>query len=126
MRVFHFLYGGKPYFIEMSVVNMNQKDRLLSMIDQIDKTVHSPARLMILSYLSTVESCDLVFLMNQTGLTWGNLSSHMTKLEGEGYIVVQREIIERKPKSIIQITERGRQALLTYRKFIQEWLKLTT
>ncbi len=105
---------------------MSQKDRLLSMIDQIDKTVHSPARLMILSYLSTIESCDLVFLMNQTGLTWGNLSSHMTKLEEEGYIVVQREIIERKPKSIIQITERGRQALLSYRKFIQEWLKLTT
>ncbi len=125
MPLFHYVFGGRLSITEMSVNDMKHKDDLLNMIDQIDKTVHSPARLIILSYLSTVDSCDLVFLMNQTGLTWGNLSSHMAKLEEEGYIFIQREIIQKKPRSMIAITEQGKNALLTYRKFIQEWLRLT-
>ena len=59
---------------------------------QIDRVVHEPARLKILAYLSVVKSADFVFLLSRTGLTYGNLSSHMSKLEDAGYIEVEKEI----------------------------------
>ena len=49
--------------------------------EDINKLIHSPARLMILAYLYVVDSADYVFLIHQTGLTWGNLATHLSKLE---------------------------------------------
>jgi len=57
----------------------------LSEIINIDRLVHSPARLSILTYLSVVEEGDAVYLLNQTGLTWGNLSANVTRLQEAGY-----------------------------------------
>jgi len=48
---------------------------------ELDKTIHEPARLQIMTQLYVVEEADFLFLMRKTGLTWGNLSSHMSKLE---------------------------------------------
>jgi DNA-binding MarR family transcriptional regulator len=50
----------------------------LSRLLSIDKVIHEPARFMILAYLSAVESADFIFLLNQTGLTQGNLSLSIT------------------------------------------------
>ena len=55
----------------------------------IDKIIHEPARLMLMAYLYVIESADFLFLERQTGLTRGNLSSHMAKLEDAGYVDVQ-------------------------------------
>ena len=55
----------------------------------IDRVIHEPARLMILAYLYVVESADFLFLMRQTGLTGGNLSSHLSKLEAAGYVDIK-------------------------------------
>ncbi len=52
----------------------------------IDRLVHEPARLAVMAVLYVLESADFTFLMNQTGLTWGNLSAHLSKLEEGGYI----------------------------------------
>ena len=60
-------------------------DKDLQPIADLDRTVHSPARLMILAYLAVVDSADFIFLMNQVGLTRGNLSSHLKTLEEAGY-----------------------------------------
>ena len=57
----------------------------LQPLAEIDRVIHEPARLLILAYLSVVESADFLFLMNQTALTRGNLSSHLSKLEAAGY-----------------------------------------
>ena len=57
-------------------------------VDEVDKVIHESARLIIMSYLYLVESADFLFIMKQTGLTFGNLSSHMKKLEEAGYIEV--------------------------------------
>jgi len=51
----------------------------------INLLIHAPARLTILSILYVIESADMVFLLRQTGLTWGNLSTHLSKLEEAGY-----------------------------------------
>jgi DNA-binding transcriptional ArsR family regulator len=57
---------------------------------ELDRLVHEPARLAVMALLYVVESADLTFLMNQTGLTWGNLSAHMSKLEEAGYLQVEK------------------------------------
>ena len=81
----------------------------------IDRMIHEPARLLITAHLYVIESADYVFLMQNTGLTWGNLSSHLSKLEGAGYVEITKEFIERKPHTMVQLTESGRVAFDTYR-----------
>jgi DNA-binding MarR family transcriptional regulator len=99
----------------------------LDPIAGLDRAVHSPARLMILAYLAAVDSVDFTFLMNQTGLTRGNLSSHLSTLEEAGYISIQKEFVDRIPHTLISLTERGREAIHTYRdqmrKVIDDLLK---
>jgi DNA-binding MarR family transcriptional regulator len=82
----------------------------------IDRIVHEPARLLILAYLSFLDSADFIFLMNQTGLTRGNLSSHLVKLESPGYIEVKKEFVGRVPRTLLRITKKGKSALLEYKK----------
>ena len=58
--------------------------------------------------------------MNQTGLTRGNLSSHLSKLEEAGYISVQKEFVERIPRTLIRLTGDGREAIETYRENMRQ------
>jgi DNA-binding MarR family transcriptional regulator len=88
----------------------------LQPLTDIDRIVHEPARLMILAILYVVESADFVFLLNQTGLTRGNLSSHMTKLEAAGYIEVKKEFVDRIPRTLLRLTDQGRAAFQAYRE----------
>jgi DNA-binding MarR family transcriptional regulator len=83
---------------------------------ELDRIVHEPARLKILAYLSAVKSADFVFLLSRTGLTYGNLSSHMSKLEGAGYIEVEKEIKDKRPHTMLSLTDKGRTAFEDYRK----------
>jgi len=86
----------------------------LQPLADIDRTIHEPARLMILALLYVVESGDFTFLMRQTGLTWGNLSSHMSKLEAAGYIEVEKEFVDKKPRTMLRLTDEGRAAFQEY------------
>jgi len=88
----------------------------------IDQVIHAPARLMVLTYLYVVESADYVFLMRLTGLTWGNLSTHLTKLDEAGYITMTKEFIGKKPHTTIRLTEQGRVAFREYKKSLQQVL----
>ena len=81
---------------------------------EIDKLIHEPARLMILATLLVVESADFLFVERQTGLTRGNLSSHMGKLEAAGYIKIKKEFVDKIPRTLLRITDEGRAALLDY------------
>ncbi|UCC51501.1 MAG: transcriptional regulator [Anaerolineaceae bacterium] len=103
----------------MSLDGEISKDRLQPIAD-IDRTIHAPARLSILAFLSVVESADFTFLMNQTGLTRGNLSSHLQKLEEAGYISVEKEFVERIPRTLIRLTEDGRSAIEIYRDTMRQ------
>ncbi len=88
----------------------------------IDRLVHEPARLTILAHLYVVESADFLFLMRQTGLTWGNLSSHLSKLENAGYIEIDKTFKGKKPNTMLRITDKGRNAFTNYRKNIKQTL----
>ena len=81
----------------------------------VDRLIHEPARLAIMTNLYVVESANATYLLQQTGLTWGNLGSHLAKLEDAGYVDVEKGYNARKPETTISLTERGRMALVGYR-----------
>ncbi len=96
----------------------------LQPIADIDRLVHEPARLMILAVLHIVESADFLFLLHQTGLTRGNLTTHMSKLEAAGYIDIKKEFVDKIPRTLLCLTDRGREAFQTYRQGMIQVLDL--
>jgi DNA-binding MarR family transcriptional regulator len=98
----------------------SQSDPELQPLIDIDPIIHAPARLMVLTYLYVVESVDYVFLMRMTGLTWGNLSTHLARLEEAGYVVIEKEFRAKKPHSMIRLTDRGRDAYRAYKAGMQQ------
>lgn len=91
-------------------------------LTDIDRVVHEPARFLILAYLFVVECADFLFLMNQTGLTRGNLSSHLTKLEAAGYVEINKEFVKKIPRTMLQMTKEGRRAFERYRQTMKQLL----
>ena len=94
---------------------MSESQDKLPEVKEIDKLIHEPVRLLLLAHLFVVESADFIYLMNQLGLTFGNLSSHMSKLEEAGYISVEKEFVEKKPVTRLSLTDEGRAAFTDYR-----------
>jgi DNA-binding MarR family transcriptional regulator len=82
----------------------------------LDRLIHQPARLKILAFLSLVESADFTFLAGRIGLTMGNLSAHISKLEEAGYAAVRKEFVDNRPRTMISITEHGKNAFIEYRE----------
>ena len=70
---------------------------------------------MIMSYLYVADTVDAAFLVRQTGLTWGNLSAHLSRLEAAGYIEIKKEFIGKKPHTMISIAGGGKIAFEAYR-----------
>jgi DNA-binding MarR family transcriptional regulator len=95
----------------------------LQPLAELDRVVHEPARLMILACLAAVESADFLFVANQTGLTRGNLSSHMCRLEESGYVEVKKEFVDRIPRTLLGITRKGRDAFRAYKRNMTQVLK---
>ena len=83
---------------------------------EIDRLIHEPARLVLVSNLYVVEEADFTYLSRRTGLTAGNISSHMTKLETGGYVKVTKTFAANRPRTIYQLTRKGRTALEQYRQ----------
>jgi len=77
----------------------------------LDRLVHDPARLSILTALASCQSADFTFLQRLTQLTGGNLSSHLIKLEEAGLVEMEKTFKDRRPNTRISITVRGRQAV---------------
>ena len=92
---------------------------LPSVVD-IDRVIHEPARLTIIAHLFVLKQTDFLFLKQQTGLTWGNLSSHLTRLEAAGYVKIEKIFVERKPHTIAHLTKEGRAAFQKYRKSMKQ------
>jgi DNA-binding MarR family transcriptional regulator len=89
-------------------------------IQDIDRLIHEPSRLMIMANLFVVQSADFLFLQNQTGMTSGNLSAHLSKLEDAGYVEVTKEFVDRKPHTALALTKKGREAFKEYRKRMKQ------
>jgi DNA-binding MarR family transcriptional regulator len=74
----------------------------------LDRLIHEPARLAIMTVLSSVKTADFVFLQRTTGLTKGNLSSHLTKLEEAGLVKIEKRFVKKRPNTNVALTPDGK------------------
>jgi DNA-binding MarR family transcriptional regulator len=88
----------------------------------IDRVIHEHARFRIMAQLYVIESADFLFLMRQTGLTHGNLSAHLRRLEDTGYIEIEKEFVGKKPHTMLHLTSKGRKAFDDYREKMKQML----
>ena len=89
---------------------------------QINRVIHEPARLMIMRTLYVIEEGDMVFLKEQTRLSWGNLSVQIRRLRDAEYVEIQKEFVENKPHTVVRLTREGRDAFENYRKRLKNIL----
>lgn len=94
-------------------------DELHSLVD-FDRLVHEPARLVILTILNVVDKADFLYLLRETGLTRGNLSSHLSKLEEAEYIQIEKTYKGKVPQTFVSITAQGRTAFVAYRQKLND------
>jgi DNA-binding transcriptional ArsR family regulator len=87
---------------------------------ELDKLIHEPARLSILTALSSCGEADFTFLRRLTGLTKGNLSSHLARLEEAGLVEVEKQFDDKTPVTTAQLSEEGRRTIATYWDELQE------
>ncbi len=91
-------------------------------IPEIDVRIHEPARLRVLALLSTVDEADFMYVLRQTGLSKGNLSVQMSRLEEYGFVQVVRTLDGRRPRTTYLLSTEGRRALREYRRTLQTLL----
>jgi len=94
-------------------------------LTELDRLIHEPARLLIVTILSTVESADFLFLQRETGLTKGNLSAHLSKLEDAGYVDIEKTFKGKLPLTVCKLSEAGRGAFDQYRRQMQDFIEKT-
>jgi len=80
----------------------------------LDKLLHEPARLAVVSALSACEAADFVFLQRITGLSKGNLSTHLSRLEAGGIVEIRKEFVGKIPRTVVSLTSGGRQGIADY------------
>jgi len=92
---------------------MNEQLRAIS---KLDRVIHEPGRLMIVALLAGVKECDFLFLLNETKMNKGNLSSHLARLEEAGYVEIEKTYRGKVPMTLLRLTRKGRTAFDEYRK----------
>ena len=85
----------------------------------VNRLIHEPARLVIMTILYSAKKADFLFLERETGLTRGNLSSHLTRLEEAGYLKIEKTFIGKTPSTLCHLEKSGRKAFDEYRNQIR-------
>jgi DNA-binding MarR family transcriptional regulator len=98
---------------------MNEQARSISMLDRV---IHEPGRLMIVAMLSGIEEADFLYLLHETEMNKGTLSSHLARLEEAGYVEITKTYRGKVPQTILKLTRAGRKAFRQYRETVQEAL----
>lgn len=101
-------------------------DETLRSVTDLDRLIHEPARLLIVTILSAAASADFLFLQRETGLTRGNLSAHLSKLEEAGYVKIEKTFKGKLPLTVCKLTATGQKALKQYRQQLQEFIQKTS
>ena len=95
----------------------------LNDISSLDRMIHEPARLAIMSILYAADEADFLFILHETGLTKGNLSTHLSRLEKAEYIEIEKGYVGKLPQTLCRMTEAGRKAFEDYRRQLGDFLK---
>jgi DNA-binding transcriptional ArsR family regulator len=91
----------------------------------LDRIIHEPARLLIVALLAGVKEADFLWIQRESGLTKGNLSSHLSKLEEAGYVEIEKTYKGKVPLTLLRLTRQGRAAFDSYRKSMNGLLART-
>ena len=94
-------------------------------LSTLDRLIHEPARLAILSALAACRRADFLFLQSVTGLTKGNLSNHLTKLDRTGLVRIEKTFKGRVPITYIHSTAQGRRGIERHWRRLEELRKAT-
>ncbi|HSF82702.1 MAG TPA: transcriptional regulator [Anaerolineales bacterium] len=94
-------------------------------LSEVDRLIHEPSRLVIVTILYSLESADFLYLQRETGLTRGNLSSHLAKLEAAGYIEIEKTYRGKIPLTLCRLARPGRQAFEAYHQQLREFVEQT-
>lgn len=92
-------------------------------ITNLDRLVHEPARLAILTALDACRYADFMYLQSLTGLAKGNLSQHLAKLEAAGLISLERTFARKMPKTVARLTTIGRSAIRAHWRRLEQTRK---
>ena len=95
-------------------------------LTDIDRIIHEPARLLLVAILYAAESADFLYLLRESGLSKGNLSTHLTRLEQAEYIQVEKTFRGKIPQTLIRLTKKGRAAFEAYRRQLKRIVETTT
>jgi DNA-binding MarR family transcriptional regulator len=98
----------------------------LRSLADVDRLIHEPSRTVILAILAAVESADFLYLQRETGLTKGNLSVHLSRLEEAGYISIEKTYRGKIPLTLCRMTEKGRRAFKDYRQQLRQFVERTS
>jgi len=101
-------------------------NKQLRSIAELDRVIHEPARMMICALLSAVEECDFLFLLYETELNKGNLSSHLARLEEAGYVYITKKFRGKVPQTLVRLSVEGRTAFEQYRKKLKRTLEVSS
>ena len=96
---------------------------MLDLVKQLNKTFENRIKLGIMSHLMVEEKADYMSLKNMFELTDGNLASHVNSLEREGYVVVKKKFVDKRPNTSYQITAKGRKAFNEHLDAMEKMLK---
>ncbi|MCE1255278.1 MAG: transcriptional regulator [Anaerolineae bacterium] len=95
----------------------------LRALNEVNRIIHEPARLMIVAILAVADQADFLYLLNETGLTRGNLSAHLSKLEEAGYVQIQKTFRGKVPQTLVNLTPAGLDAFNLYRSQMADLMK---
>ena len=93
---------------------------------EVARLIHEPARLAILSVLSACRAADFLYLQNATGLTKGNLSVQLSKLEEAGLIRISKEIIGKKTRTTAHLATKGDREIAEYWNQMEKFRRAST
>jgi DNA-binding transcriptional ArsR family regulator len=82
----------------------------------LDRVIHEPARLLLVALLAGIQEADFLWLQRESGLTKGNLSSHLARLEEAGYVSIEKRFKGKIPLTILRLTPAGLAAFEDYKK----------
>jgi DNA-binding transcriptional ArsR family regulator len=94
-------------------------------VTELDRVIHEPARLLIVALLAGVKEADFLWVLRESALTKGNLSSHIAKLEEADYVEVEKTYRGKIPLTLLRLTRQGRTAFERYKKALNGVLAKT-
>jgi DNA-binding transcriptional ArsR family regulator len=92
-------------------------------MSELNRLIHEPARLTIVAVLSNVKEADFLYLLRETKLSKGNLSTHLMRLEEAGYVEIEKTFRGKIPLTLVRLSADGKAAFQSYRKSMKDILE---